>query len=382
MNAARRLEAVGIVALVAAVIALPTAIHGWPTSVVGNLFTAALIGSGLTLLWWRSRPRLVAVLGGALVLVPVVLNAYGWFPDTAFAILALLTLVAALGWSGRASWAVAGALAAYLAVLWMILGDNIEVPLIMFSVPSFLAGTVLRLHWESAEALARRGRELEEERELFAELAVRHERARIASELHDIVGHAISVMVIQAAAGQRLVDRDPVGTSQVFAGLAESARQGHEDLRRLVELLGGMEVGGPDLSLIEEIVTRAARSGLDVSCRFEGSRDGVSAPVAHAAFRVVQESLTNALRYAPGAAVRVLVRGSGRDLRVRVENGDAVPQQSLLSGTGHGLAGLRERVQDLGGQLVAGPVAGGWLVEATMPGGDRRRARRAVGRRG
>jgi signal transduction histidine kinase len=382
MNAGRRLEQVGIVVLVAAVIALPTAIHGWPTSLGGNLFTAGLVASGLTLMWWRTHPRLVAILGGALLLVPVALNAYGWFPDTAFAILALLTLVAALGWSGRASWVVAGALAAYLAVLWFVLGENIEVPLVMFSVPSFLAGTVLRLHRESAEALARRGRELEEERELFAELAVRHERARIASELHDIVGHAISVMVIQAAAGQRLVDRDPVGTSQVFAGLAESARQGHEDLRRLVELLGGVEVGGPDLSLIEEIVTRAARSGLDVSCRFEGSRDGVSAPVAHAAFRVVQESLTNALRYAPGAAVRVVVNGAGRDLTVRVENGNAVQRRPLLSGTGRGLAGLRERVQELGGQLIAGPVADGWLVEATMPGSDRRRAWRAgAGRR-
>jgi signal transduction histidine kinase len=167
------------------------------------------------------------------------------------------------------------------------------------------------------------------------------------------------------------VDRDPVGTSEVFAGLAESARQGHEDLRRLVELLGGVEVGGPDLSLIEEIVTRAARSGLDVSCRFEGSRDGVSAPVAHAAFRVVQESLTNALRYAPGAAVRVVVRGSGRDLSVRVENGAAVNEHPQLSGTGYGLAGLRDRVQDLGGQLTAGPITDGWRVEAVLPDGRR-----------
>jgi signal transduction histidine kinase len=375
------LERVAIALLVGASVALPTAVHGWPSDLLGNLFTSSLLLGGLTLLWWRSQPRTVAVLGGVLWLVPALLSAHGWFPDTAFAVLALLTLVAALGWSGRASWVVAGTLGAYLAVLWLVLRDGSEVALIMFSVPSFLAGTVLRLHRESAEALARRGRELEEERELFAELAVRHERARIASELHDIVGHAISVMVIQAAAGQRLVDRDPVGTSQVFAGLAESARQGHEDLRRLVELLGGVEVGGPDLSLIEEIVTRAARSGLDVSCRFEGSRDGVSAPVAHAAFRVVQESLTNALRYAPGAAVRVVVNGAGRDLTVRVENGDAVQRRPLLSGTGRGLAGLRDRVQELGGQLIAGPVAGGWLVEATMPGGDSRRTWRAGLRR-
>ena len=142
----------------------------------------------------------------------------------------------------------------------------------MFSVPGFLAGTVLRLRREAADELAQRGRELEEERELFAELSLRHERARIAAELHDIIGHAISVMIIQAAAGQRLVDRDPVRAKQAFAAIAESARQGTDDLQRLVELLGGTEVGGPDLSLIEEVVTRAARSGLDVSCRFDGDR--------------------------------------------------------------------------------------------------------------
>jgi signal transduction histidine kinase len=115
-------------------------------------------------------------------------------------------------------------------------------------------------------------------------------------------------------------------------------------------------------------VTRAARSGLDVSCRFEGDRDGVAAPTAHVAFRLVQESLTNALRYAPGAAVRVLVNGSGRGLIVSVENDQWVQERPGLSGTGRGLVGLRERVQELGGQLHAGPTScGGWLVEATLP---------------
>ena len=135
-----------------------------------------------------------------------------------------------------------------------------------------------------------------------------------------------------------------------------------------MDLLGGTEVGGPDLTLIEEVVTRAARSGLDVSCRFEGDRDGIAVRAAHIAFRVVQESLTNALRHAPGAAVRVLVNGSGRGLTVRVENDRSEQERLNLSGTGRGLIGLRERVQELGGQLLAGPTPhGGWLVEATLP---------------
>jgi signal transduction histidine kinase len=363
----RRLEPVGILALVLGIVAVPTAIHGWPATVAGNVFTAVLLASGLTLLWWRTHPRVVAVLGGGFCLAAACLGDYGWFPDSTFVIMAFLATVTALAWSGRAAWVAGAGLAAYLVVLWMIL-DTSPVALAMFSVPGFLAGTVFRLRREAAEELAERGRELEDERELFADLALRHERARIAAELHDIVGHAISVMIIQAAAGQRLVDNDPVRAEQAFAAIAESARQGREDLQRLIELLGGTDVGGPDLSLIEEVVKRAAGSGLDVSCRFEGDRDGVAAPIAHIAFRVVQESLTNALRHAPGAAVRVCVNSTGRDLTVSVENGRSTQERPGMSGTGRGLTGLRERVQEQAGRLLVGPTSGGgWHVEAIFP---------------
>lgn len=363
-----RFEKAGIALSLLLLVALPAALHGWPAGVAGNACLASLLASGLTLMWWRTRPRLVAVLGGSLWLVVAVLSRDVWVPEPALAIMAALAAVAALAWAGRAAWLVALGLVVYLFVFYRAAAPISPVAVVMFSVPGFIAGTVLRLRREAVDALARRGRELEEERELFAQIALRHERARIASELHDIIGHAISVMVIQAAAGQRLVDRDPAGAGQAFAAIAESARQGQEDLRRLVDLLGGTEVGGPDLALIEEVVTRAARSGLDVSCRFEGDRDAVAVRTAHIAFRVVQESLTNALRYAPGAAVRVLVNGSAGGLTVRVENDRSVQERPNLPGTGHGLAGLRERVQELGGQLLAGPTPrGGWRVEATLP---------------
>jgi signal transduction histidine kinase len=363
----RRLERVGIVVLVLALVVLPTVVHGWPSTVLGNVFAAAVVASGLTLLWWRSRPRMVAIVGGGLWLAAACLGDHGWFPDPALVIMAVLSAVTALGWGGRAAWVVGAVLTAYLLVFWLAL-DTSLVAVAMFSVPGFLAGTVFRLRREAADELAERGRELEEEQELFADLALRHERARIAAELHDIIGHAISVMVIQAAAGQRLVDHDPGRAGQAFAAIAESARQGQEDLRRLVELLGGTEVGGPDLSLIEEVVTRAARSGLDVSCRFEGDHAGVAAPIAHVAFRVVQESLTNALRHAPGAAVRVRVNGTGRNLTVSVDNDGSTRETPGLSGTGHGLIGLRERVQGQAGRLLVGPTdRGGWHVEATFP---------------
>jgi signal transduction histidine kinase len=363
--------------LVLLVVVAPAAGHG-------SLFTpltACLAGSGLALLWWRTHPRAVVLAGGAFWLAAAGLAETGWFPDLAFVLLAVLSSVAALTFGGFPA---AAGLAVYLvglfALLYRTTGDSNPVPLVIFGVPGFLAGTVLRLRRETAAQLAQRTRELEEERELFAELTIRHERARIAAELHDIVGHAISVMIIQAAAGQRLVGRDPERTREAFDAIAESARQGRGDLQRLVDLLSTGEVDGPDFGLIDEVVARAARTGLDVSCqfeggRFEGGRDAVTAPVAHLAFRVVQEGLTNALRHAPGSAVRVTLGDSAGAFTVRVENGPAGakgsragPPGTGLSGGGRGLTGLRERVQQQGGQLAAGPTAsGGWLLRASLP---------------
>ena len=351
---------------------VPTAVHGWPTTLRGNLFTLLLVCGGLALMWWRSHPRAASVLALGLFLAALAV-ADGWFPDSGVAIFSFSFAVLALGWSGRAAWLVALCAGAYLVPFYYLADMGSVVAAVMFTVPPYAAGTVLRLRRETADQLAMRAQELEEERELFAEIALRHERARIASELHDIVGHAISVMVIQAAAGQRLVDSDPARAKEAFAAISESARQGTKDLERLIELLGGTAVqvgGGPDLSLVDEVVTRAARSGLDVTCRFEGERDRVPAPVAHLAFRVVQESLTNALRYAPGAQVRIVIRvdDAARGLAVRVENDSATPPDAPLVGTGRGLVGLRERVQTLGGQFSAGRTRGGWAVEARLPG--------------
>ncbi|MEU4423557.1 histidine kinase [Actinoplanes sp. NPDC024001] len=349
------------IALVLAVVVLPAAWHGRPDPIL----LACLAASGLSLIWWRTHPRTVALAGGALWLLGALLARDVWFPESAFVIMALLSTVTALGF--RSWWAGAG-LAAYLVVLFLVTGGTNPVPLIVFGLPGYLAGTVLRQRRETADQLAARARELEEERDLFADLALRHERSRIAAELHDIVGHAISVMIIQAAAGQRLVDRDPDRARAAFTAIAESARQGRGDLQRLVDLLGGGAVESPDLALIDEVVTRAGRSGLDVSCRFDGACDDVTPEVAHLAFRVVQESLTNALRYAPGAAVRVTVSGSSDTLRVRVENDPTSLRVGGVPGTGRGLTGLRERVQQLGGQLTAGPRSGGgWAVQAGLP---------------
>jgi signal transduction histidine kinase len=350
---------VGLVAVPLAVGAPPTDGRTWAGAI------AVVLGS-LCLVGWRRHPALVLGLGPALLLVPLFL----WtpVPDAALAVVAGYAALVAERFSGRAAWIAGLACVGYVAVLYGVSGDS-TIGLIMITGPGYLAGLLVRRRREVAEQLAERVRELDAERELFARVSVGNERARIASELHDIVGHALSVMVVQAAAGQRLVEHRPLAARASLEAVAESARQGRADLRRLVELLAGTDVAAPDLAMVDEVVRRAAGSGLRVTCRFEGERDGVDVRVAHVAFRVVQEGLTNALRYAPGAAVRVLVRGEdgGRGLTVRLENDDAGGARGETPGGGRGLAGLRERVAELGGRFEAGPTpGGGWRVEARL----------------
>jgi signal transduction histidine kinase len=228
----------------------------------------------------------------------------------------------------------------------------------------------MRAHEVVARRLKERAAELAEEREAYARLSVRYERARIAAELHDIVAHAISVMVVQASAGQRLAAVDPELTTETFHVIADAARQAEDDMGRLVALLGDGPAGpAPDLALVEELVARAAGSGLDVTLRLEGTVDGVPAATAEAAYRVVQESLTNALRYAAGAAVAVTLRGGVDAIDVEVRNAAAAREPELQGvGTGNGLGGLRERIDACGGTVDAGPTAdGGWRVAARIP---------------
>jgi signal transduction histidine kinase len=364
----RRAEALLVAIVAVALTAVPVALAGWPTDLGGKVGAVCIIASACCIAGWRRWPRLVVVVGPALMLVPLFLGPEP--PNSALAFLLAYAALVAEQFSGRAAWFAALACVGYLALIYAVTGETDSPGLAILTVPGYLAGTAIRLRRETADELAERARELDQERELFARVSVGNERARIASELHDIVGHALSVMVVQAAAGQRLVDRRPEAARESLQAIAESARRGRDDLQRLIDLLAGTEIGTADLALLDEIVARAASSGLQVTCRFEGDREGIAATSAHVAFRVVQESLTNALRHAPGSAVRVLVRGEpgARSVLVRVENDEAPagPRGDLL-GTGRGLAGLRERVLQAGGSFVAGPVAsGGWRVEARV----------------
>jgi signal transduction histidine kinase len=293
-----------------------------------------------------------AAFPGSLILVPVLVLAYslGTAADLTRSVLALVILGAGLQLS-------AGQFNPVVEVL---------------TIGPWAVGLVVRSRRRLTEQLDARGRELAAERALFAAEAVRYERARIARELHDIVAHCVSVMVIQASAGQQLTGTDPSLAAEAFDFISEAAGQAEAEITRLVELLDhdSEHRGGPGVQMIGELVTRAAAAGLAVSCRFTGSADGLCDAAADAAYRVVQESLTNALKHAPGAPVDVVIAGAAGHVEIGVVNGPATDPQSGLehSGGSRGLAGMRERVTACGGEISIGPVAdGGWQVRARLP---------------
>jgi len=288
-----------------------------------------------------------------------------------FGILVILHAFLAGRWGGRYS-GVVGLVAltgAALGAAWI--GGEPGVPAFLLPATAWAAGRALGERERVVERLAERAQELETEREAYARLSVRYERARIASELHDIVAHAISVMVVQAGAGQRLAAVDPELTAETFEAIAGAARQAESDMGRLVALLGDAEAIGPtpDLPLVGELVARAAGSGLDISLRLEGDRESLPPVVAQVAYRVVQEGLTNALRHASGSSVEVRLCGEAGELLVEVVNGPRTgPVAPAGVGTGNGLRGLRERVSACGGSLDAGPQpGGGWRLATLLP---------------
>jgi signal transduction histidine kinase len=337
----------------------------------GQPDASILIGAALATAarWPRATWIFVAVVLVAVAAVTSTLPGDGGF--------ATYTLLAAHGFAvgrfERGRWAVAGAAALTLAaVLASSLAHVFEWVYLFASPAAWGAGRALRDRALLAERLRAREHELERERDAYAALSVRHERARIAAELHDVVAHAISVMVIQASAGQRLARRDAQGTAEAFEAIADAARRAEGDMARLVTLLDADPSGEtPDLALVDELVTRARRTGLDVNLRLDGDLADLDPAVVQAVCGVVREGLTNALRYAAGASVTAAVRGERDDVVVELANGTpAAAAEGPLrgTGTGNGLRGLRERIGSRGGTVLAGPAdGGGWTLSARIP---------------
>jgi signal transduction histidine kinase len=250
-------------------------------------------------------------------------------------------------------------------------------PVVIFAIAGSVARG-LRHRALLARELALRNERLEVEREAQAATAVSDERRRIARELHDVVAHSVSVMVVQSGAARRVLDAEPDGAVAALAEVERSGRQALSELRRLLGLMrdgdeeAAMREPQPTLAGLDDLLKRARDAGLPVELRQEGEPFTLPMGCDLAAYRVVQESLTNALKHAgDGARANVLLRWTDDQLELDITdtgNGLSTTMPDGDAPLGQGLLGMRERVALCGGDLQAGPsTRGGFRVRATIP---------------
>jgi len=221
------------------------------------------------------------------------------------------------------------------------------------------------------DALIERAQQLAREREQREALAAAAERTRIAREMHDIVAHSLSVMISLADGAGVVLRRDPANAAGLLDQVADTGRSALSDMRRVLGLLRDPVVPlapQPTSADLSSIVETFRRSGLPVRFTTRGAVLPADAGLQLAVYRIVQESLTNVLRYAPGAAnVDVLIANTDGTIEVRVDNsGDNRGGLPAIPGTGQGILGMQERAAVYQGTVTAGPYGGGWRVTATM----------------
>jgi signal transduction histidine kinase len=251
-------------------------------------------------------------------------------------------------------------------------GELIFVP-VLFAI-AWLAGYALRGRTEQAEAAEERAARAEREREAAARLAVAEERALIARELHDIVAHAVSVMVLQVGAVRHKLPEALAEDRDALRSVEQAGRTALTEMRRL---LGAMRHDGeelemapqPGLGSLSSLLEEVGRAGLPVQLHVEGEPAVLPRALELSAFRIIQEGVTNALKHSRATHADVTIRYGSRALQIEVR--DDGTGASTSDGLGHGLVGIRERVKIYGGEMSAGTANGGGFVLSTrLPLGD------------
>lgn len=306
-----------------------------------------------------------------------------------FALLVITYTVASNGtrWASRLA-LTAGLLAAPLSQLRWPDGNTSgagHVAIVVFQmVPFALAwvlGDSLRTRRAYFAQLEERAARLEKEREAQAKVAVAAERARIARELHDVVAHNVSVMVVQADGAAYVLDSAPDQAKKALETISGTGRQALAEMRRLLGVLrtgehqeSGEYVPQPDVEQLDDLVEQCRSSGLPVDFKIEGTPRPLPSGVELTAYRIVQEALTNTRKHGgpnTGASVRLVYFDDGLGLLVE-DDGKGAPhelyEEGGADGRGHGLIGMRERVGMVGGTLDAGPrPGGGFRISALLP---------------
>ncbi|MEW2251971.1 MULTISPECIES: sensor histidine kinase [unclassified Streptomyces] len=335
----------------------------------------------------RRMPEKMLLLALALGVAQLALDVETMPAD--FAMLVIVYTVAATGarWASRLALATGLSAASVAQLRWPHTDASVagNVAVVVFqTVPFALAwvlGDSIRTRRAYYAQLEERAARLEKEREAQAKVAVAAERARIARELHDVVAHNVSVMVVQADGAAYVLDAAPDQAKKALETISSTGRQALAEMRRLLGVLrtgepqeGGEYVPQPDVQQIEDLVEQCRTSGLPVDFKVEGTPRPLPSGVELTAYRIVQEALTNTRKHGgpnAGASVRLVYFDDGLGLLVE-DDGKGAPhelyEEGGIDGRGHGLIGMRERVGMVGGTLDAGPrPGGGFRISALLP---------------
>ncbi len=312
-----------------------------------------------------------------------------WVADysTDFDALSLLAVYAATAHGGPDRvkvWRVVGAVVAamsFIAVMGVLSpSDDLPAAAVLgiaaLHLTAAIAGEVVHDRRERLVELEQRAIRAETERGLLARHAVLDERARIARDLHDVVAHGMSVMIVQAGAAERVVRTDPDGAATALAHVQRAGREALSEMRRMLDVLRDEAPGElaltpqPTLDDLHHIAQECTDSGIPTELLVDGELPEISVGQEMAAYRVVQEALTNVIKHA-GRPARAVVRVQYRPDHIQVEvtdDGIGATEAQVATATGHGFVGMRERVELYNGSVRYGPrPGGGFRVAATIP---------------
>src|SRR6266540_247468 len=279
----------------------------------------------------------------------------------------LLAIYSVAAHCGRVAAAAGGVVSLAAGLVWIGF-DDFLFPLVVFG-GAWVAGRLVRQRQLYADAVEQRLAALEREREANARAGAAEERARIARELHDLLSHSVSVMVVQAAAERSALGSERAAPGEALEAIERTGRQALAEMRRLFALLRSdapaERAPQPTLDELDRLVGKVREAGLPVELRIQGEPGVLPPDVALCAYRIVQEALTNVLKHAGPATASVVVRYGCDALELEVADDG---RGALDSDPGHGLAGMRERIALYGGELAAGTRnGGGFVVRARIP---------------
>jgi signal transduction histidine kinase len=280
---------------------------------------------------------------------------------------------------GRRAWVGLGISLALVAGISLVKSSLLPVlfDVVAFALLPFLVGRARRLGRARELAERERAERLDSERELRVRTAALSERTRLAREIHDVIAHSVSVMVIQAAGARTVMDGDPARAESALRSVERAGREALAEMRRLLGVFGDGEhlralAPQPGLDDLPELVSSTRVAGLNASIRVEGDPVAVSQGLSLCAYRVVQEALTNTLKHAGPTRAEVHLRWREDALELLVsDEGRAAARgagEPVVGSSGHGITGMRERAALHGGSVEAGAVSdGGFVVRARIP---------------